>query len=288
MISKIFKLAFIILVWGQLTLVAGVTWKTDWQKELKDAAANNRPVLLDFYTDWCPHCKRLDKTTFVDKSVAEFFKKENYVLIKINPEKDRAAEDKFKVYSYPTLVMFNGKGNEIDRILGYRDAKQLVQALSDLKKGIGTLGDLLNRYEKTKGQATEKNFKLISEIMSKYTARADYPEALGMADETIRLDQGDKLKKAADALSYKGYIYYKWKKYQKAIDVLLSVHKIYPESEHGPGGFVGAAYYSQKLEDPALTANILKTFLEKYPDHNYAKRAREKLEKIEKHLAQKK
>jgi thioredoxin-related protein len=288
MLSKILKLSLVIVVFGQIALFAGVEWKTDWQKELKAAAEANKPVIIDFYTDWCPHCKRMDKTTFKEESVLKYLADENYVMIKVNPEKDKAAEDKFKVYSYPTFVMFDGKGNEVDRMLGYYDGEKFVNALNGLKKGIGTLDDLRNRYQKTKGNATKENFELIDAIISKLVARADYPEALEMADETVRLDKDNKKDKAAGALHMKGYIYYKWKKYQKSVDELTAIHKIYPKSEQAAEGLASAAYYSQKMNKPEVTRDILQQFIELFPKHDYAQKAKEELDKINKHLAEKK
>jgi thioredoxin-related protein len=286
MYAKMVKIALLMLVSFSFFLFPEVTltWETDWQTGLKQAAADKRPVMIDFFTDWCPHCKRLDKTTFKTDAVGDYFKKENYMLIKINPEKDRAAEAKFKVYSYPTLVIFNTKGKEIDRILGYRSAEDLVKALEDLKKGIGTLQDLKRRYKSTKGQATETNFDLIFKIMNKYIARADYPQALELVDEVVKLDYDNKHKKAAAAMFQRGYIYYKWKKYRKAADALIKIHKAYPKSGEAVDGFRAAAYYIGKLNEPKLVLDVLKQFIEVYPQGEHAEKTRKRIKKLEEQL----
>ena len=43
-----------------------------------------KPVLIDFYTDWCPPCKKLSKVTFKEEKMAAYFHKENYILLKVN------------------------------------------------------------------------------------------------------------------------------------------------------------------------------------------------------------
>jgi thioredoxin len=256
----VFVFSFVLA--GEVTL----DFKTDWSKELKDAASNGQPVFMDFHTDWCPPCKMLNKTTFKDQAMADYFKKENYVLIKVNPEKDRVAESKFKVYSYPTLVVFDKTGKEIDRILGYRNAQEMIKLLSDLQKGIGTIEDYLNRYQKSKGKATNENFEIISTIMNKYIAKAEYPQALELVDEVVKLDKDNSHKKAAGALFQKGYIYYKWKKFDKAIEALLAIHKVFPKSEEAVGAFKAAAYYSTKLKNKVLTIKIWKIYVKAYPN----------------------
>ncbi len=265
--------------WGWL--FPGENWQTEWKTALKEAAAGNRPVLIDFYTDWCPPCKKLTKTTFADPKMNGYFQKEKYMLVKINPEKDREAESKFKVYSYPTLVLFNGKGEEIDRILGYRTTDQLIEALDNLKKGIGTLRDLLAKQKKLGDRKSEENFKLLFEILDKYTARADYPEGLELIGRIVELDKDNAMKQASAALFRKGYIYFKWKKYREAVMALTGIHKIYPDSEEAVSGFSAAAYYSTNLDDPALTLKIYKELVETYPGHKEAEYAKKKIKKLE-------
>ncbi|MCP5107327.1 MAG: thioredoxin fold domain-containing protein [bacterium] len=287
MTGRLIKTAIIVLVLCHFSLFSagtaeGIDWKTDWENALKTAAAKKQPVLMDFYTDWCPPCKRLAAETFVDKTMIDYFHKENYVLIKVNPEKDRVAESKFKAYSYPTLIIFKPDGTELDRIIGFRSTKDLIKNLDDLKKGIGTLEDLLGKYKKFKKENTSaEKFKLMFGINDKYIAKADYPDALKMIDAVIQLDKNNAQKQAAAAMYQRGYVYYKWKKFKQAAEALTSIHKVFPESEEAQNGFAAAAYYAEKGGETALALKIAKDFLKKYPDSKHAKRMRKKLKKLE-------
>lgn len=286
MTGRIIKTAILLLFVSQALLFSaatdGIKWESDWKTALKSAAENKRPVFMDFYTDWCPHCKRLDADTFVDKKMIDYFKKEKFVMLKINPEKDREAESTFNVFSYPTLVIYKHDGSEWDRMLGFKNADEMIAALENLKKGIGTLDDLLGKYKKLdENDNSDKKFELMFGINDKYMARADYPEALEMIDRIIALDKDNAKKKASAAMRQRGYIYYKWKKYQKAIDALTAIHTVYPESEEAGGGYAAAAYYSEKLNDPALTLKLMKTFVKKFPNSKYIKRFQKKIKKME-------
>jgi len=286
LLFKLFAMVQIIVVIGQSLAFSNdrketLHWETDWNKALKEAAQSQRPVLMDFYTDWCPPCKKLAGSTFTDKTMIDYFYKENYVLIKVNPEKDRIAEEKFKVYSYPTLLIFNTAGVEIDRILGFRTAADLIKALEDIKKGIGTLEDLLRRLEKVKDDRTKDSFELRWEVMSKYIASADYPQALAHAEKIIELDRDNSLKQASLALYQKGYIHYKWKKYKKALEILTGICETYPNSDEAEEGYADACIYSKAMEDPQFTKKLMKDFVKKFPKSKYTEPFRKIISSIE-------
>lgn len=285
MTGRVIKTVVLLLFASQVLLFSAgadaIHWQSDWKTALKTAAEKEQPVFMDFYTDWCPHCKRLDADTFVDKKMIDYFKKENFVMLKVNPEIDRAAENAFKVFSYPTLVIFNHDGTEWDRMLGFKNPDDLITALDNLKKGIGTLDDLLGKYNKlTKEDKSDNKFELMFGINDKYMARADYPEALEMIDRIIELDKDNAKKRASAAMYQRGYIYYKWKKFQKAIDALVSIHTVYPESEEAEGGYASAAYYSEKLNDPDLTQRLMEEFVKTFPDSKYVERFQKKIKKM--------
>ncbi|MDP2809574.1 MAG: protein-disulfide reductase DsbD [Rhodocyclaceae bacterium] len=87
---------------------------------LKDAG---KPVMLDFYADWCVSCKELEKFTFSDPNVAERLK--SFVLLQAdvtaNSEEDKALLKRFNLFGPPGILFFDKSGKEIDglRVVGY-------------------------------------------------------------------------------------------------------------------------------------------------------------------------
>jgi thiol-disulfide isomerase/thioredoxin len=82
-------------------------------------------VLVDFYTTWCEPCKKLDQTTWKDQGVKDWLAKEA-VCLKIDAEKETALANKYRINMYPTVLMLRPDGAEIDRLVGYRDAKTFL------------------------------------------------------------------------------------------------------------------------------------------------------------------
>jgi len=276
---KLFKGILIILsmFFTNAVLFSSESWSRDWKSAVKESSKLKKPILMDFYTDWCPPCKKLSEVTFKDKKVLDYFNKNRFILIRVNPEKDREAEAHFKVYSYPTLILFNEKGDEIARILGYLAPDRFIKDVSDLRKGIGTLKYLLGKYKKD-----DKNIDLINKIVNKYTSRAFYPNALELLDKIIKMDSDNLKGKASKALFMKGYIYYKWKKYRRSIEILTSIRKIFPKSKDAENGLGAAAEYSRKLNDKKLTVTLLEEFLKEFPKSKYADEYKKLLEKVKK------
>ena len=85
------------------------------QDEFDDKVAkSNKPVLLDFYADWCGPCKM--SAPILDKLADEL--KEKVTILKINVDDNQELSQKYQVMSIPTVVAFKG-GKEVDRKIGF-------------------------------------------------------------------------------------------------------------------------------------------------------------------------
>lgn len=105
-----------------------LNWHTDLNAALEEAQKTNKPVFVDFYTNWCHYCKQLDETTFSDPQVQQKLA-DNYVLAKIDADKYPETATKYGIYGYPTLLFLNPDGHEKNRISGYVDAQTLINQL---------------------------------------------------------------------------------------------------------------------------------------------------------------
>lgn len=92
--------------------------------------ANGRPVVLDFYADWCVDCKQMERYTFSDGKVQSILA--NAVLLKAdvtaNDEYDQELLKRFTLYGPPAMLFFDGSGSERAnyRLLGFMSADQFA------------------------------------------------------------------------------------------------------------------------------------------------------------------
>ncbi len=130
-----------------------IEWILSYDKALTKAGETNKPIMIDFYTDWCGWCKKLDKNTYIDSAVVA--KSSEFVSVKINAEKDRKSAAAHGVSSYPTILFLDKTGKEIWRINGYKTASQFINEMvraqvqtipHDLLKEQADLGDMEAAY----------------------------------------------------------------------------------------------------------------------------------------------
>ncbi len=86
-------------------------------------AASPRPVLLDFYADWCVSCKEMERFTFSDPQVAA--QMANFLLLKAdvtaNSDADKALLARFGLFGPPGIIFFTADNAELphQRVVGF-------------------------------------------------------------------------------------------------------------------------------------------------------------------------
>jgi thiol:disulfide interchange protein DsbD len=100
-----------------------------------DAALRSagRPVMLDFYADWCVSCKEMERFTFTDPAVQA--KLSNALLLKAdvtkNNDDDRALLKRFSLFGPPGTIFFGADGREMQgtRVIGFQKADEFLVTL---------------------------------------------------------------------------------------------------------------------------------------------------------------
>ena len=94
--------------------------------------AGGKPVMLDFYADWCVSCIEMEKLTFADANVASALNK--FVLIQAdvtaNDAEDKALLKKYGLFGPPGILFFDRTGQEdrAARVIGYQSPEKFLRS----------------------------------------------------------------------------------------------------------------------------------------------------------------
>ena len=100
----------------------------------KAIKASSKPVMLDFYADWCVACKELEAITFKDEKVIA--KLNTFTLLKAdvtaNSDADKAMQKKYGIFGPPGLIFWDKNNTEIksSKIVGYKNPKDFLEIVN--------------------------------------------------------------------------------------------------------------------------------------------------------------
>jgi len=110
---------------------------TDLERELAAAARQGKPLMVDFYADWCVSCKEMEKYTFAEAEVQRALS--GMVLLQAdvtaNDEDDKALLKHFQLIGPPSILFYDSSGNKRPELslVGYKPADEFVQHVQGLK-----------------------------------------------------------------------------------------------------------------------------------------------------------
>ncbi len=111
-----------------------ITTSAELERALNEARNAGKPLLLDWYADWCISCKVIEHEVLPDPGVVE--KLAGYSLIRFDMTDSNAEQrsllDRYKLFGPPALLFFSKSGEELEnvRVIGEIDAPAFIERIN--------------------------------------------------------------------------------------------------------------------------------------------------------------
>ena len=115
----------------------GIKWGNNLDSAFAIASKSNKLIMIDFMAEWCPPCKEMDKTTFLNINIIK--KTNEFIPIRIDVDKQKnIAEEyngnarKYGGIGIPNILFLNKEKNIIRHIVGFHDAAQFMGIMDSI------------------------------------------------------------------------------------------------------------------------------------------------------------
>lgn len=112
---------------------ADIAWRTDYEAARRLAQQTGRPLLLDFYAEWCGPCKEMERSTFRDPAVQRLMAR--CVCVRVDIEQHPALARRFGVHSIPRLIVLRPPEKRLLDTQGFRPAQTFRAELASALRG---------------------------------------------------------------------------------------------------------------------------------------------------------
>jgi tetratricopeptide (TPR) repeat protein len=239
-----------------------VQWTdASWDEVLKQAKVESKHIFIDFYATWCGPCKRMDKNTFTDPSVASFLNAN--IPVKLDAEKGLGEElaQEYRVSAYPTFVLIGPDGKEVDRHIGYLDPEPFLKVMEGYVRGEGTVAWYENKLREDPDDIETRRtlgIKLADAVLPE--------EAETHLNKVLEMDPDDERGWHADIVYALGDVNYRAERYDQARKHFERLITEIADSERYEEGLTLLARVEHKLGNSDAAVAHYQTYLDRHPD----------------------
>jgi thioredoxin-like negative regulator of GroEL len=269
--------AVAVLVLAGASPPPAVRWERRFDEAMRKAKAARKPLMVDFWADWCGWCHRLDRTTYVDSRVVRL--SADFVAVKLDTEgtaQERAIAERYEVSSLPTIAFLSPSGRQILRVQGFQGPGQFPGTMETARE----LGSKVLAWEDSLARSPSAAAALVGLGIHLFE-QEDYPGSRDMLRKAVKVDaELPSLDRKRGRMLLAMIMNYD-RKHAEAESLLKEALGIHPATEYDPKllYLLGKTYVSWgKARD---ARDVFKRVMDDYPQSYVAQKAREALASLE-------
>lgn len=123
-----FAIVISLLAMSQAFAQDKIAWRSDYQTARKESQEKNKPLVIDFFTDPCPWCVKMDTTTYADPQIVALLN-DKFIPLKIHGSNETKLAAALQIASYPTTVFASPDGKILGTEVGFREPARFSELL---------------------------------------------------------------------------------------------------------------------------------------------------------------
>jgi thiol-disulfide isomerase/thioredoxin len=254
-----------------------IRWERSFSAARQRAKAEAKPVMIDFWAEWCGWCKELDKTTYRDAHIVDLAQR--FVSVKVDTEGSRAEAKiaaQYRVESLPTITFVSPEGRAIYRVNGFQDADTFSRTL---ERVLELSSDIVG-WE-TALAKDPKDPVALAKLGGHLFESEFYEESRDLLVRAAAVDTGSPVKDRKRTRTLLGIIQHFDSRYpdaEKVLNEALALKPADPDEDAAALYTLGRVY--MKTGKTAEARTTFKKVVDTYPETKPASRARESLETL--------
>jgi thioredoxin-like negative regulator of GroEL len=254
-----------------------VRWEHRFDVAVKRAREANKPIMVDFWADWCTWCHRLDQTTYVDPVVVKM--SEDFVAVKVDTEAGRKNQEialRYNVSTLPTIAFITPGGRQILRLNGYQGPGQFPRTMETARE----VGLRIMAWE-TALARDPKDAAALFGLGVHLFEQEFYEDSRALLYRAAAVDKSRPVADRKQARMLIGIIQNYDRKYAEGESILKEALGLRPVTEYDPKMMfiLARLYLAWNKKDEGRT--VLRALVQEHPDSSVTPKARDLLKSLE-------
>ncbi len=114
------------------TYLGNLKWYKTYDEGSRVAKEQNKPMLVYFWTVWCPYCEKMQTEVFPQEEINKILR-EDFVLIAVDMDVNKEDTRRFNVQYPPQELFLTPEGKIVTRIPGYISAEEFLPVVKQVR-----------------------------------------------------------------------------------------------------------------------------------------------------------